>query len=182
VPGRTIFRESAIEAYRRGTEKDIVPRLISRPIVFTAWLLVAALIAAAVGAWWVRVPSYTAASGAILGGGRSVQAAGGGAAAVLFVPPDRRSRVKVGDPVHVQLGAPGTYASGVIAKVEPRLLGPETAGRRYGLRGSSDVIAEPSVAVVVRLRKALPRRAYAGAHVTAKIEAGSQRLLELLLD
>jgi hypothetical protein len=42
------------------------------------------------------------------------------------------------------------------------------------------LLSEPSRPVTVRLRVALPARAYAGTRLTARIEVGSRRLLALL--
>jgi hypothetical protein len=176
VSTRPIFRESAIEAVRRGTEKDIVPRLVSRPITVCLWLFLGALLAGAVVAWSVKVPSYAAGSGAIVGAGDRVSSEG--ATAVLFLAPDQRAHLRVGRPVHVQVGSSGTYVRGAIAKVERGLIGPAAAARRYRL--GSDLISQPSQAVIVRLGKTLPRAAYDGSRVTAKVEIGSQRLLALL--
>ena len=54
------------------------------------WL--GALVAAAVVAWSVRVPTYVGASGVILGGERP-GAAGRGTAAALFLTPEQRVRI-----------------------------------------------------------------------------------------
>lgn len=164
---RAIFRESALEAYRRRAQRDVVPRLASTPIIACAWLLVATLLAAALIAWSVRVPAYVGATGVLLGRG----------AAVVFAPPERAAEIHAGQPVHVRIGSAPRSVHGVVARVRPRLIGPDEARRRYGL---ADVTA-PSTAVLIRLRSQLPRAGYAGSRVSARVEAGSRRLAALIL-
>jgi hypothetical protein len=169
VPGRTIFRDSAIEAYRRRTERDIVPRLVPRPVIACLWLLLAALLASVLVAWSVRVPTYLGASGVVVGA----------RGATLFVPPDDSARLQTGRPVRGQIGSSGTYVHGAVTRVDARLIGPDTARQRYGVQGT-DLITEPSSSVMVRLANALPPHAYAGSRLTARVQIGSQRLLGLV--
>jgi hypothetical protein len=180
VTVRSIFRETALDAYRRGTNKDVVPRLTSRPIIVCMWLLLGALVAATSLASSIRVPAYVGASGVILGSAEQVRPAGGGTAAVLFVPPDQSAPLHSGQPVQGQVGSSGAYVHGAVATVEPGVIGPDTARNRYGLADGSDVITRPSNVVIVRLEEALPPTAYGGSSLTARVEVGSQRLLGLI--
>ncbi len=180
MPDRPIFRESAIEAYRRRREKDVVPRLISWPIVVCLWLLLAIVLADAWVSWSVRVPTYVSASGSVLSGAARPEADGRGTAAVLFLPPEASSRVRVGQAVHVQVGSSGRYVDGVIVRVEPGLVGPDEARERFGTSRDRGVITGPSTAAVARLERPLSPAAYAGSQVTARVEVGSRRPLELV--
>jgi hypothetical protein len=180
VPDRIIFRPSAIEACRRGVQKDVVPRLISWPIILGFWLLLGVLVAGGLLVWCVQVPAYVEGSGVILARGAKFQPAGGETAAVVFLPPDQAARVRVGLPAHVQIGSVGAYAQGTIAKVEPGLTSPDEVRQRYRLDGVGSVlITQPSTVVIVSLQRTLPAPAYAGSLVTAKVGVGSQRLLAL---
>jgi hypothetical protein len=180
VPDRTIFRQAALEAYRRGKEKDVVPRLISWPIIVCCWLLLGVLMAAGLLAWYVQVPTYVDGSGVILAPGAMRQPAGGATGAVVFLPADQATRVRVGLPVHGQLSSVGAYVQGTIATVEPGITSPDAARKRYRLDGVGPVlITQPSTVVIVRLGTSLPATAYAGSLVIAKVELGSQRLLAL---
>ena len=181
VPERTIFRQSAITAYKRGMEKDVVPRLISWPIIVCLWLLLAVLIAAGFLAWYVQVPTYVEGSGIILARGDMLQPAYGGMVAVVFLPPDQSAHVRVGLPVHVQIGSAGAYVQSTIAQVEPGITSPDAARHRYRLDGvGALLITQPSIVLIIRLATTLPATAYAGSLCTAKVETGSQRLLALL--
>src|SRR5438067_11520795 len=128
VPDRTIFRQSAIAAYKRGMEKDVVPRLISWPIIVCFWLL----------------------------------------------PADQSAHLRVGLPVHVQIGSAGAYVQGTIAQVEPGISSPEAARKRYRLDAAGALlITQPSIVLIIRLATTLSATAYAGSLCTAKVETGS---------
>ncbi|MTD53752.1 hypothetical protein [Amycolatopsis pithecellobii] len=179
MPARPIFRPRAIEEYRRRTEKDIVPRLVGRPIIVCAWILLVLLVGAAALAWSIRIPTYLSAPGLVVGP-QELRAADAGAAAVLFLPPDQSSQVLVGRTVKMRIGSSDTYAQGAIAQVESGAISPEAARERYRVEVGSDLITEPSVVATVRLGQALPAVTYAGSRITAEVDSGSQRLLALL--
>ena len=166
---RSIFRESAIEAYRRRSERDVVARLTSRPVLACFWILIAVLLAATVAAWSVRVPTYVAADGAIV--------SGSGSTAVLFVAPARRNRVRVGQRVHAIVGSSATSLAGTVRSVGAVLVGPAAARRHYGL--AAGLVTEPSVPVTVRFRSDVVAAKYAGTRVAARVQIGGERLLAL---
>jgi hypothetical protein len=169
-----------MEAHRRRTEKDVVPRLISTPILVCAWIVVATLAGSALLAWSVRVPVYVGASGVVLGRDAKIEGVGARTAAVLFVAPDQANSARAGQPVQLRLGSSGTSVLGAIAKVERGIVGPDEARARYRIQGGPDVLTQPSTAVIVRLRRELSTARYGGSHVTAQIDVGRQRLLGLL--
>ena len=177
MPERSIFRQTAIEAYRRGGEKDVIPRLVSRPITVCRWLLLAVLIAAVALAWWVRVPTFVQAPGVILGPVED-QALGPQTVAVLLLPPDSATQVGVGRPVRLQAGSSGTDTRGAVTAVEPGVLTPETARQRFPALGP-DLVMQPSVVVRVRM-DGPPSGSAAGTRITAQVETGAQRLIALL--
>lgn len=179
MPHRVIFRESAIQAYRRGTAKDIVPRLTFRPVIVCLWLLLAVLITTAALAWSVRVPAYVSAQGTILPNGARAGPGGETTAAALFLPADQSAHVRAGQSVHVQIGSSGLSASGAVVRVEPGVTGPDAARTKYGFEPGADTVRQPWTVVIVRLGQSLPPAAYGGSLLTARVEAGSQRILTL---
>ena len=181
VPEHTIFRQSAITAYKRATEKADVPRLISWPIIVCLWLLLGVLLAAGFLAWYVQVPTYVNGSGIILARGDMLQPAYGQMVAVVFLPPDQATHLRVGQPVDVQTGSAGPLVQSTIAQVKPGITSPDAARQRYRLDGMSALlITQPSTVVIIKLGTTLPASAYAGSPCTARVETGSQRLLALL--
>jgi hypothetical protein len=179
VAGRTIFRESALEAYRRNTTRDVLPRLTSWPAIACAWALIGVLGAVVVLTWSVRVPMYIGASGVILSGTDQVAGSGTETAAVLFVPPDQSGDLRIGQPVHGWIGSTDAPVAGAVIRIEPDLLGPDAARERYGLGDRADLVTQPSNVVIVRLRQGLSPSAYGGSRVNAQIQVGTQRLLAL---
>ncbi|TPQ19524.1 hypothetical protein [Streptomyces sporangiiformans] len=174
---RVIFRESAIQAYRRGTAKDIVPRLTFRPIVVCLWLLLAVLIATAALAWSVRVPAYVSAQGTILPNGARAGPGGETTDAALFLPADQSADVRAGQQVQAQIGSTGPSASGAVVRVEPGVIGPDAARAKYRFEPGAGTVRQPWTVVIVRLGQPLPPDAYGGSLLTARVEAGSQRIL-----
>lgn len=176
MASRIIFRESALEAYRRSTTRDVLPRATSWPLITFAWVLLGGLLAVAVLAWSVRVPTYIAVSGVVLDPEHRPAAVGEGAAAV-FVPQQQSSRVRPEQIVHAEIGA--SAVDGVVVAVQPELIGPYAARERFGLPADSDALDEPAAAVIVRLAPA-PPASYDGSRVSGRIQVGSQRLLSFV--
>src|ERR1044071_3192768 len=83
---RIIYRETAIAAYKRGAEKDSLPRLISWPIVVSLWLLLGLCIAAGFLGWHVKLPAYIEGRGVIAGEQGSPASMGEQPAAIVFLP------------------------------------------------------------------------------------------------
>ena len=148
MAGRAIFRETALEAYRRRTSRDVVPRLTYWPIIVCMWVLLAVLLGTLAGAWAVRVPTYVSAPGVILGSG-DVSRTSGDVTAALFVPPDQSDRLRVGQPVHGQTGS-----AGKVVAIESSVISPDAARDRYRIDGAADVITQPSRVVTLRLHEA----------------------------
>lgn len=179
VADRAIFRERAIRAYQRGTAKDIVPRLTSWPIIVCLWILLALLLVTVAVAWSVRVPSYIGAQGVILRSGAQAGLSGGKTAAALFLSPDQSVGVRVGQLIHAQIGPSGPSASGAVVRIQPSVIGPDTARAVYGFEPGASIVRQPWAVVIVRLGQSLPPAAYGGSLLTAQVEIGSQRLLAL---
>ncbi len=168
-------------AYKRSREKDVVPRLISWPIIVCLWFLLGVLVVAGFLVWYVRVPTYVVGSGIILAPRDVLQPGYRGTVAVMFLPPDQAVHLRVGLPVDVQIGSAGVHVHSTIRKVEPGITSPDAARKRYRLDGvGALLVTKPSSVVLIGLGTRLPATSYAGSLLTAKVEIGSQRLLALL--
>jgi hypothetical protein len=179
VADRTIFRESALQAYRRGPAKDIVPRLTSWPSIVCLWLLLAVLLVILAVAWSVRVPSYIGTQGVILGSGAQARPSGGGTVAALFLLPDQSAHLRAGQPVHARIGSSGPAVLGAVAKVEPGVISPDTARAKYRFEPGGGAVGQTWTVVIVRFGSSQPLADYGGRPLTAQVETGSQRLLAL---
>lgn len=173
---RVIFRESAVQAYQRGTAKDIVPRLTSWPSIACLWLLLALLVVTLAVAWSVHVPAYVGGQGIILRSGAQAGLGGGKTAAALFLPPDQSAHLRAGQPVQTRIGSSGPVALGTVARVEPGVIGPDTARAKYQFEPGAGVAGGTWTVVIVRLGRSLPA-AGSGRPLTAQVQTGSQPLL-----
>lgn len=182
MPQKTIFRQKAIMAYKRNLEKDVLPRLVSTPILVCLWLLLAVLLAAGFFVLFAEVPIYVGGSGIVLVQENVLQPEYGKMVAIVFLSPDQSTRVRVGQPVDIQIGSAGMHVHSTIAQVEPGVMSPAAVRQRYQLdAGDAALVTQPSVVATVKLDTVLSDTTYAGSLLTARIQIGSQRLLALLL-
>ncbi len=163
-------------------EKDVLPHLISWPIIACLWVLLVTFCGAAFFVWYAQVPTYSGGSGVILAQGNTLQPAYGKMVAIVFLPPAQSASIRVGQPVDIQIGSEDQHIHSTIAQVEPETISPDAARQRYQLEGAGALlITQPSRVAIIKLSTALPATTYAGSVFTARIETGSQRLLSLLL-
>jgi hypothetical protein len=182
VPRKTIFRQSALKAYKQNMEKDVLPRLISTPIIVCLWLLLVVLLAAGFFAWFAQVPTYVAGSGIILSGEDILQNDHGNIVGVVFLPANQSAQIQRGQPVDIQVGSTDMHVQSTIAQVEPGIMSPEAVRQHYQLGAvGADLVTQPSVVAIIKLDTVLPDTAYTGSLLTARIQTGSQRLFALLL-
>lgn len=178
---RSVFRQDAVQAYERGRNKDVVPRLITWPIVACLWVLIGLFIAAGFVAWRVEIPTYVDGSGVLVSASKAGESGGDGTVAVLFLPPAQAAQVHEGLPVDIQIGSTGLHVPCEIEQVRPGVFSPDTVQASYGLSGPElAAITQPSGILVVKPYTSLPASQYSGSLITARVQTGSQRLLALL--
>ena len=169
---RTIFREQAIEHYRRGRDKDVLPRFAAPPVFLGLWIVLALCLIAGWLAWNIRVPVYVAGTGVI---------AAGEAQAVVFVSAEHQQSLHAGEPVQLQLGRSGPLLRRTVTSVALTLLSPEEARQDYRLDGAlSLLVTEPSVAITIALDASNSLSEYAGSIVSAQVQVGDVRLLSFV--
>ncbi|HEU5230056.1 MAG TPA: hypothetical protein VFU49_19710 [Ktedonobacteraceae bacterium] len=177
---RSLFREDAMKRYMQRREKDIFPHLVSPPIFACAWLLFGLLLLAGLVAWWGEIPTFVDGSGILLAQQQPDHPSNEPTLILVFLPSGYFSQMHVGLPVHMQIGSDGIELLGKIEHVEPGIVSPADARKRYTLdSGAAQIITQPSVVVVVKPRKELSVRLYAGSLVRAQIQVGSRRVLSL---
>jgi len=163
-------------------EKDVLPRLISWPIIACLWGLLGILLTAGFFTWYAQVPTYVSGSGIVLAQGDTLQPAYGETMAIVFLPPDQSAHLRAGQPVDLQIGSTTTHVQSTIARVEPGIISPNAARQRYQLVGTGAlIISQPSIVAIINLGAALPNTAFAGSLLNARVETDTQRLLTLLL-
>lgn len=172
---RSIFRERAIQHYRRGHEKDVLPRFVAPPVFLGLWIVLGLCLVIVWLAWAIRIPVFTAALGTVVESGQADHPL-----AILFAPSDQLHAIHPGEAVQVQIGSTGPLLYSITA-VAPTLVGPEEARQRYHLDGTlSLLITAPSVVMEVALNASISASNYAGSIVHAQIKVGEMRILSFL--
>lgn len=184
-PERFIFRNSAMQHYLQNRERDILPRLLS-PLVFGFyWLLLALLLLAMGIAWWGEVPVYVFGSGILLAAPKqALTTEKNELQALVFIP------MIPGQPVlHLNTNMPillenatlRLQINGQIIQIDPGIVSPQVAKKRYQLDASTmRFVTQPSYVVHAHIPVRLPTTVYAGTVVHASLQSGSQRLLSLV--
>ena len=176
---RSLFREDAMKRYMQRREKDIFPHLVSPPVFVCAWLLFGLLLLAGLVAWWGEIPTFVDGSGILLAQ-RQTSLSNESPSILVFLSPLYVSKMHVGLPVHLQIGADGSEILGKVEQVEPGIVSPADARKRYALdSGEAQIITQPSVVIVVTPHQKLSARLYAGSLVHAQVQVGSRRVLSL---
>ncbi|MBV9230607.1 MAG: hypothetical protein JOZ18_14955 [Chloroflexi bacterium] len=191
VSNRSIFRKTAINHYMHSREKKVKHRFTPLSATVFLWALFGLLVVAGAFAWYEQVPLYVSGTGVVINKGitghkgNAVRSRGGEASdeivAIVFLPPDQSSKLQIGLPVQLHIGLSGLQLNRSIAEIEPGLISPYSALKRYGLNGNCcSLITQPSVVVLVGLGTAIPTM-YAGSMLTAEVKIGTERVLPLLL-
>jgi hypothetical protein len=170
---RTIFRAGALEGYRQAREETVLPRFIAPPAPLCLWLLLGCLLCASVLAWFARVPVY-----------RNGIATVKDDLVIASFPPESKAEMRTGQQLSFKLDPTGPPLVRPITIVEPEILSPANARKKFQL---DDVTARsyqgPAAVAIARLGRPnenLPASAYEGTVVEARIEIGSQRLITFL--
>ncbi|WP_376797537.1 hypothetical protein [Thermogemmatispora sp.] len=184
VHQRPIFRQRALHHHLYGREKDILPHFMALPVPLLLWLLFGLLFGAAALAWTAEIPTYTAGPGVLLdakaANARLLEAHG--TLALIFLPWEARQSLRAGQPVQISLPAANLRLNSHIARILPGVTSPATACSYYAAhayQGTSPV-TRPSVAALVPLDQPLSAGIYAGTSLTAQVQIGSTRLINLL--
>lgn len=173
---RSIFRERAIQHYVQSRDKDVLPRIVSPPVFLFLWIVLGLCMVLAWLAWNIHTPVYTSAIGIIVGDSKS-----GGTQAVLFVPANQRHVVRAGKPVQLQIGSIDSRLLSTVTSVTATALSPEQIRQHYRLDGGTSLlVTQPSVVLVVTLGEHISAANYVGSIVHAQVQVGEQSLLSFL--
>ncbi len=170
---RGIFRNKALKYYMQSQERDILPRIVAPPVFLFLWILLGLLLASTVLAWLAHVPTSVAGSGVILDQ-KQAPSNYSGAVAALFLPTTASGLVRPGQPVQVQIGTDAPLTATLLT-VEPGVQSPSEIRATY-----AQVVAEPSVVVLISLGPGISVQVYADSLIHAQVQVGSQRVLSLL--
>ncbi|WP_322480684.1 hypothetical protein [Thermogemmatispora sp.] len=186
VHQRPIFRQRALHHHLYGREKDILPHFMALPVPMLLWLLFGLLLTAAILAWTTEIPTYTSGPGVVL----SAETASArfqiqqyrGTLALIFLPWDAHQKLRPGQPVQLTLPAANLRLSSHIVRILPEVMSPASACTYYtaNIQQAPPAVTRPSVAALVPLGQQLSASVYAGTSLTAQVQTGFTRLVNLL--
>lgn len=169
---RAIFRPEALQRYMQGRERLILPRYTAQSTAAWMWTIVILLAVGAFAIGVTPVPIVTSATAVIDTSGER---------AVVFLAPETLSLLRPGQTVRLWLRANAAPATHPIERIEPRLVSPADARRRYQLDdASAGAITRAAAVVTVRLQAPGDRDAYAGSVVPAAVQTGVERVVSRL--
>jgi hypothetical protein len=171
-----IFRNEAIEQYRRRRDKTTLPKFIPFPVMFLLWGLLVLLLVAGGLAWYEQIPIYTTAAGTVLDQNSQGAKEHAETVAALFLSTTQASSIHVGQGAMVQIGSATTQFASTIVKLEPTVTSPQTLRQRYG--AGANVVTEPSIVALIQF-KDISSSSYVGSFVVATVQIGSQRIIAL---
>jgi hypothetical protein len=180
---RNIFRSGALEGYMQAKAQTVLPRFIAPPAPLCLWLLLGCLISAGVLASLARVPVYRNGIATVADSNGRDQYLKDEELIVAFFPPQSKSEIKAGQKLSFKLDANGPPLVKSIAIIEPEILSPAEARKKFNLdNATARTCQSPSAIVIAPLGKPgeLPASTYEGIVVDARVEIGSQRLIALL--
>jgi hypothetical protein len=127
-------------------------------------------------AWSIHTPVYISATGIIVEGSSPERAQ-----AVLFVPANQQYVVHAGASVQLQIGSTDPRLLHTITSVSAAPLSPERIRQRYHLDGGTSLlVTQPSVILMVMLNKSFSAASYGGSIIHAQVQVGEQSLLSFL--
>lgn len=173
TPKHSIFRSKTVQAYIQNKEKSVLPRFVAPPVFVLCWVVLILLIFAGIIIWHGQIPVYIAGSGVIAEPGTSPDQ-GDEATAIILFPLGSVPHLQRGLPIQVQLDQNSPMLNGRITAVSTNPLNPREVLQQYGLPA-----AGPSLVVTTNLGHALSAHLYAGSHIQAQLQIGSQSLLSL---
>jgi hypothetical protein len=179
---RTIFRPAAVRRYLQDREAAVLPRFVSPRLWLYLWLIVALLVAGVAAAWNIQIPVYAAGYAIITE--QRCQGPADELTIVVFLPPEQRAHLRVGQPVFLRSEPTGAHFSRPIAGVEPRVMSPAVAQQAFALGAQAPlVLKQPSAVAVARFGLApadLPVESYVGSVYRAEVEIESRHIVSLL--
>ena len=178
VNHRSIFRDKALKHYTQSRKRDILPNFSSIPTAIFVWILHGLLLATGLLVWRTQVPLYTTGVGLVV---QPKQTQSGEMDVVVFFSPNAASKLRVGLPVQLSLGATGQQLLSKLAEIRPGTVAPAEVLQNYGLQVSNPAMNQPAVVAFVRLDAVPPHVAYEGSLVSAQVNTGAQSLFSSLI-
>ena len=174
MANRSIFRSKAVEHYLQSREKTILPLFVAPPVFAFYWLLLGIFLMSGFIAWFGQVPLYASGSGQISVRSTATNPDNEQVIVLIFLPADSSARPQPGSPALIQVGPTGPQLNGTVDTIKPGVFSPSEVQKQYAFKVFTSVIV-----VSVKLGVQAANDLDTGLPVSAQIQVGSQRLLEL---
>ena len=175
---RTIFRPDAVRRYTQPPETIFLPRRVAMRTIVVVWIAFGLLLVGTVAIWIARVPIYLSGEAIIVDQGNARQPK---PVLVAFLPPAAHTQLARGQLLLMQGDARLMYSRHTIMVVEPEIISPDMAQRRYA-PGSHPPITQPAAVAIAPLA---PRPGDVAVratevHYPVKVVVGTRRLISFL--
>lgn len=186
-PAQQIFRPDAVQRHAQIKDQASLPLFVAPHRSALRWLLFGLLLIGAGFLWFAQLPVYVPGSAVIADLGTAGEATSR-PAVVAFLPPEQLKRVKVGQPLFLQLREADQYVQVSIIAVEPTPLSPDHIRERFAGARSHLGVAHPAAVVFASLPPAsadpdsgqIDAAAYLGSTGQVQVQTGSRRLISLV--
>ena len=177
-----IFRIEALRHYLEGRDNPSLPRLVSPPTFLFMWLLLLLLVAAALTAMIAEVPIYSPAAVVVTENPLDLEHSPHKPHLVVFLPGQEWPRLELGNRVSIRINGGSERLVGSITAIEPQLINPKAAEKRFNLgAAAASRLDEPKAVAFVEFDPPgeLLRSSYLGSVYDAEVETGRRRLISL---
>ena len=144
---RGIFRPAAVRRYTQQQASIALPQLVALRTIVAVWIALGFLTGASAGIWTAHVPIVMSGNAVIVNQGSAAQHT---PVLVAFLPAAAHSQLAPGQALLVRLDAGGAYSRQTIMSVEPEIISPDAAQRRFGT-GLLPLITRPAAVAIAPL-------------------------------
>ena len=177
---RAIFREEALQHYKRRNSRDILPRYISPPIFRIFWAFVLLCFGLLLVAWNIRLPLYLSGVAVVVSAQQTPYQDKAESLTLVLFSPEPASRLRQGEPVRLLLPGNSQVLQEKLASA-PELLSPQEIRTVYHLDSHLSLLVEqPALVGVLLPGKAELTSLEMGALFQAQVQVGTQSLLALV--
>jgi hypothetical protein len=200
---KSIFRPKALRSYTNREQQPASFKPVTPRSLYLLWTLLATVVALGVITWLSKIPLYTPAIAIILGADASQDKADASqnkgahasqnesaapATIAVIVPASQLSKLRVGQNVILKIDADHRGIAAQIFAVEPEVLSPQAAQKRFDPGVPSSRFGEPKAVALARIvPSSLPGPTasyefllgYAGSSIDAWVQTDSKPVLSL---
>jgi len=179
---KSIFRSKALRSYSDREQQPASYTLVTPRSLFLLWALLVLVVFFGLITWLARIPVYTPAVAVGINGAASENETPAATIIVILVAADHLNKLHVGQNVVFKFNATHHNVIAQIFSVEPEVLTPQAARKRFDPGAPFSNIAEPKAVALARLD---PQSSnawlfnYRGGSIDAWVETDSKPVLSL---